>query len=156
MFYGAMRSSEVRNLKYENLIFETDRVIINLSNSKTNQKGNDEIKVIPKLNKGVCPYSMLRELRDKDEHINSITGYIFVTKNNTRIGFNQMLKMFRKFFGKDYSTHSCRATFITESIEKGASYEHIKRQTGHKSDVMIECYNRKKKSIKSNSVNLFI
>lgn len=149
MFYGAMRSSEVRNLKYENLSFEPDRVIINLSNSKTNQEGLEELKIIPKLKSGVCAYSMLEKLRGG-------TGFIFVTKNKTKIGYNQILEKFRQFFGSDFSTHSCRATFITESISKGAKFEDIKRQTGHKSDIMIERYNRKKKAINNNSVNLFI
>lgn len=51
-----------------------------------------------------------------------------------------------------YGTHSLRAGFVTQSRRNGADYRSVRRQTGQRTDAMVEVYDRDWNPLNDNAV----
>ena len=150
MFYGAFRMDELRTLKNKSIIESNNGLIVSLITSKTNQTGEFEYKYFPYMeDKQTCPANLSLSANLKD-----LDSYTFGTKTGKCMSKSHFSKMFKRYFGKEYSTHSARATFVTCTIGKGATIEQVMKQTGHKSILSVKKYNRKNDCIKDNAINL--
>lgn len=151
-FVSAMRPSEIAALTL-NQIKEDDRGrVIQLTHSKTNQRGKLEHVVLPRGSRqATCPITAL----DHWLQLAGITdGPVFrkVTKGNkatttalTTDGFSRVVTGAVGRAGYDpagYSGHSLRAGFATYSVQRGATAQQVAHQTRHKSLASVGIYTR--------------
>ena len=136
-YFGAFRRSELVALKWEQVQFVSDGIIIQVPRSKTDQAGQGADCVIPFGNEIRCPVRALLEWRQIS---NRFEGPIFrrISKTGT-ISFsaispqyiNRMIKDLAKKVGltnaDQMSSHSLRRGFATESARLGASMPSIQR-----------------------------
>jgi integrase len=146
-FYGAMRRSEILELKYEDLEFSPRKgYVIYIRFSKTDQKSKGMYKAIPinPVHPELCPVTALNGLlgmRGKKK------GYLFTSifKSGKMSADKMTGKGFDYIFGKyypGYSSHSLRAGFVTTAFQNGAAVNSIMNQTGHKDSTTTFAYNR--------------
>ena len=135
-FFGAFRRSELVSLKWEQVSFVNDGMVITLPRSKTDQVGQGAPIVIPFGNESRCPVQALLEWRNASKLWD---GYIFrrISKtgslNKNPIGdhyLNRLIRQIIKTAGitnsEFYSAHSLRRGFATEAARLGASLPSIK------------------------------
>lgn len=149
-FTGAFRRSELVSINIEDIYFKTDHVIIRLKNSKTNQYGEVEEKAFfASEDASICPIVTLQAwlaLRPdhgplfvrfrKGEH----HGEIKLTEE--RLSDKSVDNIVKHYFGKEYSAHSLRASFVTIAKKNGADDLEVMQQTKHKTSLMIQRYTR--------------
>jgi len=151
-FAGALRRSELVELDVADLQEVDEGLVLRLRRSKTDQEGAGTIKGIPlgehaatcpvravaawlKLS-GVqegplfCPIDRHGTLRRK--RLNGGDVAAIIKRSVAAAGFDP----------DRYSGHSLRAGLATAAAKAGASSFEIRRQTGHKSDRMLERYIR--------------
>jgi integrase len=145
MFYGAFRYSEITSLKKENIDIDADRITIRMYKSKTNQQGAEELKSIPKLqDKKKCPFRALKTFVANMNDTDLLFCYSLVYVN----------RLVKKYFGKGFSSHSFRASFVTIAKKNGASNSEVMAQTKHKTDIMVNRYYRNENIHQNNAVNV--
>jgi len=154
-FAGAFRRSELAGLNWGDLKFQIRGMMISLRRSKTDQEGKGRlVGVAYGQAKATCPvkatlawYEVLRaQGEDKPR------GAIFRSIEAGRIGgrldgrdVGRILKRHLVKLGYDargFGAHSLRVGFVTAAIAAGKSRTAIKRQTGHRSDEMVDRYAR--------------
>lgn len=144
-FAGAFRRSELASIQLDNLLFSEDGILVTLPNSKTNQYGEAEEKAIfyspdPQL----CPVRTLENWIKTAKLTDSL--FVRIRKGdkltNEQLSDKSVNSIFQAYFGKDYSAHSLRASFITIAKINGADDSEIMRQTKHKTPQMIQRYTR--------------
>jgi integrase len=151
-FAGAFRRSELVALTVADVQLTNDGLIITLPHSKTDQAGVGTTKGIPYgSTPSTCPVRALRAWLD----IAGIAaGPIFRPIN--RWGQLQpqplsghavavVVKQLAETAGYDpaaFSGHSLRAGLATAAAAAGVAYHAIKKQTGHKSDQVLQRYIR--------------
>ena len=144
-FTGAFRRSELARIQLDNLVFSEDGIIVTLTNSKTNQYGSAEEKAIfyspdPQL----CPVRTLENWIKTAKLTDSL--FVRIRKGdqltNEQLSDKSINDIFQTYFGKNYSAHSLRASFITIAKINGADDAEIMRQTKHKTPQMIQRYTR--------------
>lgn len=144
-FTGAFRRSELARIQLDNLLFSEDGIIVTLPNSKTNQYGEAEEKAIfyspdPQL----CPVRTLENWIKTAKLTDSL--FVRIRKGdkltNEQLSDKSINDIFQAYFGKKYSAHSLRASFITIAKINGADDSEIMRQTKHKTPQMIQRYTR--------------
>lgn len=151
---GAMRRSEICNIKFNDMEFVEQGVLIDIIKSKTDQHGEGHTIAIPSINSRFCPVHLLNVWVEylKDRKI--IDGPVFRSLgmsgkkfSTSNIGgelnpqsVNLIVKRYAKFIAKkksDVSAHSLRRGFCTFAAELGVPERTIMRHTRHKSvDVM--------------------
>lgn len=144
-FTGAFRRSELVNLDVADLSFTESGLVINNKISKTNQYGNHEEKAIfYSPDPDLCPVRTLKKWIESsfvDEAV-----WVRIRKNaqmtTQRLSDKSVNNIFQHYFGKEYSAHSMRASFITIAKINGADDSEIMRQTKHKTNSMIQRYTR--------------
>lgn len=150
-FASALRRSELVSLNVEDLRFSDEGTTIRLRRSKTDQVGQGREIAIPRVRSRNCPS---RALQAWIQHSGIATGPVFRRVNR----YDQLLpqrlaaqsvalivKNRAELAGLDprmFSGHSLRAGFVTNATRSGASSSSIRRQTGHKSDAMLQRYIR--------------
>jgi len=168
-FFGALRASELINIKKEHLTIDADGITILIPRSKTDQTGKGQYKFIPQQFSDYCP---VRALSSWILESGIEDGFLFraikkggkmqdngLTRQNAymivRGGKTKMIDKKRKivYAFPEFSTHSLRAGFVTVSSENNATIQQIQQQTGHKTAQMILHYTRSKDVKKNNSVN---
>lgn len=139
---GGRRRSEIIEAKYENLTKTSDGdYLYNLNSSKTNQKGEDDIKPI----KGRAAKAM----SDWLEIAKITNGYIFrslrsMSKDDleiskSKLSGNDIRRMIKKrarlagYDDKQFSAHSIRRGFVTEGGKQGKPILDVMKMTSHKS-----------------------
>lgn len=144
-FTGAFRRSELARIQLDNLLFSEDGIVVTLPNSKTNQYGEAEEKAIfyspdPQL----CPVRTLENWIKTAKLTDSL--FVRIRKGdkltNEQLSDKSINDIFQAYFGKKYSAHSLRASFITIAKINGADDSEIMRQTKHKTPQMIQRYTR--------------
>lgn len=145
-FTGAFRRSEIVNLNIEDLSFTDDGLIVSMGKSKTNQYGNFEEKAIFYSPEAIlCP---IRTLQLWTKRLNKESGALFVrVRKGDRITEERLTDktvddLVKAYFGKRYSAHSLRASFITIAKINGADDSEVMRQSKHKNSSMIQRYTR--------------
>ena len=162
-FCGAFRRSELSALKCNDLKFTSEGLVVRLSKSKTDQLGEGREIAVPFGNSRVCP---VRAVHAWMEAIGG-TGYLFrsvqkggAISSDKLSGHTiaEIIKRLAKSVGHDpaeYSGHSTRSGFATSAAQAGKSSWNIRRQTGHKSDSMLNRYIRQGNLFKDNAAALF-
>ena len=150
-FAGAFRRSELVGINVEDLIWKPDGLMIKVGKSKTDQEDEGRDVFVPSTNNGICAVAAMREWLD---HTGIEGGPVF--RSVSRYGRAQakrlsseavavIIKKLAKGAGldpKQFSGHSLRAGYVTTAAQQGQPLWQIKRQTGHKSDVVVQRYIR--------------
>lgn len=151
-FAGAFRRSELIGLDVEAVRFVPEGMIVRLRKSKTDQEGQGETKGIPLgTSAATCPVRALRAWLNasgisegplfrplnrhgqiKPKRLNGSDIAVIVKRAARAAGFDPA----------EFSGHSLRAGFATAAAAAGASDRAIKKQTGHKSDRVLQRYIR--------------
>lgn len=137
-FFGAFRRSELVTLKWEQIEFVRDGLIINLYRSKTDQQGEGARVVVPVGNIERCPIRALLAWRQACS--DKVSGFVFkrVTKDDKIIEcgitsryWSRLLRHLAKDAGvinwELISSHSLRRGFATEAARLGASLPAIQK-----------------------------
>lgn len=151
-FAGAFRRSELVGLTVADVQFTNDGLVVKLQHSKTDQEGMGETKGIPYGSiPATCP---VRALRAWVDAAGMTEGPLF--RPISRWGQLQpkplsghavavIVKQLAEAAGYDgatFSGHSLRAGLATAAAAAGVAYHSIKKQTGHKSDQVLQRYIR--------------
>ena len=161
-FCAALRRSEIVNIRYEDLEFTTQGLVLTLPRSKTDQTGQGRKIGIPFGRGRICPVSLLKQWLERFaiEH-----GFIFVSiKKGGKITGEQLsdrsvaniIKGYAVkagLYAEKYSGHSLRSGLCTSAAQHGVSSWKIRAQTGHKSDVMLARYIRDADIFTDNAVS---
>lgn len=162
-FCTAVRRSELCRVRYEDLNFSTEGLILNLPRSKTDQMGEGRLIAVP-LGRGViCPVQAvidwLKSSGIKEGCIfRAIEGGKPVTAGLCDRSISNIVKLRIRAAGfneSNYSGHSLRAGLATSAAQQGFSSWDIRRQTGHKSDAMLQRYIRNGGLFRNNASGLF-
>ena len=161
MIAGALRVSEVINLKRSNIINLSEKGFdLELYKSKNQAVHETGRKHIPMGGNGILSpgrallnYINVSEIEDDEYLFNSYTrgGKHKVNSPLSTMDINRIIK---NCLGNEYSSHSMRTTFITESFNKGSSMAQVQKQTQHKSVNSVMGYYRDSQTSRNNSVTL--
>jgi integrase len=164
-FIGAFRVHELVSIKLEDIQEASRKDGYNIT---VTQKGGSKVtKLIPrrKANGEESPY--FNAIQRWLEYRNTIEGafdndYLFVaiSRGNAIVSKNPMTiraaqKNISPYFPADCSFHSFRVGFVTYAKSLGLTNRQIMQQSGHKSERMIDYYNRPHESEETNAVNQF-
>ena len=150
-FASALRREELVSLNVEDVCFVEEGALITLRRSKTDQTGQGREIAIPRIRGRHDPVRALLEWLAKAD---ITSGAIFrrisradrVLKHRlTGQAVAMIVKCRAAEAGLDptrLAGHSLRAGFVTNAARNGASSSSIRRQTGHKSDGMVQRYIR--------------
>lgn len=150
-FAGAFRRSELASLRFSDIEYVQQGMLIYLRRSKTDQTGEGRKIAIPHARGAVCAIIALSEWL---QHAEITEGPIFRGVNrHGHIGMQTIssqsialvVKERAAAVGLDptqYSGHSLRAGLVTSAAQAGISSWKIRQQTGHKSDAMLQRYIR--------------
>ena len=153
-FAGAFRRSEVVGLRFEDVRFTDDGLVVTLPKSKTDQEGEGQTIGIPY---GSHPESCpVRALAAWLERSNITYGYLFPAigrwggeVTGRPIGDHQLAKIIKRLAARAgfdpaaYSGHSLRSGLATSAAEGGASERAIMDQTRHRSLKQVRKYIRR-------------
>jgi len=161
-FAGGFRRSEIVALNVSDLAFEEGVLRVTVRRSKTDQKGEGRTVVImPGKKPETCPVASVRAwLTAADiEHEGDNPVFRPVGRGGvefTRLSDKAVNRIVQSaaraaHLKENYSAHSLRAGHVTEAIANGADRASIKRQTGHRSDAMLDRYERETNLTVNNS-----
>jgi site-specific recombinase XerD len=152
-FAGGFRRSEIVGLNVSDLLFEAGLLRVTLRRSKTDQAGEGRTIVImpgekPKTCAVAAVLAWLTAANLEHEGDNpafrpvSRSGVEFTRLSDKTV--DRIVKLAARVAGlkESYSAHSLRAGHVTEALAHGADRASIKRQTGHRSDAMLDRYAR--------------
>ena len=154
-YAGGFRASELVDMNIDNLEFREEGVLITLENgSKTDQdKKGQKVAILKGQYPATCPILALQAwLRAAD--LDKGHGPVFRSINRwetvqpDRISPDSIetaIKAHCAFAGLDpklYSPHSLRAGHVTEARAHGATKHQVKNLTRHRTDIMIDHYDR--------------
>lgn len=150
-FAGALRRSELAGIRFEDLRFVAEGLVLRLPRSKTDQEGRGRDVGIPYGRSRACPVKALKAWLD----LAAITeGPVFrsMTKAGeigvapiTGGGVALILKNYVAAAGLDaskFSGHSLRSGLLTSAAKAGVSTWKLRQQSGHRSDAMLTKYVR--------------
>nr|KZA96711.1 integrase [Rhizobium leguminosarum] len=150
-FSGGFRRSEVVSLDVEDIEHVRQGIVVRLGRSKTDQEGRGRKIAIPY---GTGPWCPVRALDDWISASGIQSGAIFrvVNRHSKMSGARlsgQAVSLILQARAADagldvngISGHSLRAGFATSAALAGASSRAIRKQTGHRSDSMLNRYIR--------------
>jgi len=161
-FAGGFRRSEIVALNVSDLEFEKDLLRVTLRRSKTDQEGEGRtIVIMPGEKPETCAVAAVRAwLQAADlEHEGdnpvfrpiSRTGVEYTRLSDKSINRIVQSACRAAHLKESYSAHSLRAGHVTEALAGGADRAAIKRQTGHRSDAMLDRYARETNLAANNS-----
>ena len=163
-FFGALRRSELVSLRWEQIEFVSDGMIITLPRSKTDQMGQGDQVAVPFGNESLCPVRALIEWRKASKLWD---GYVFrrISKTGTLHKktlttdyFNRIIQRLAKevnlLNAEGYSAHSLRRGFATESARLGASMPAIQRHGRWKSTKTVIEYIEAGRQFADSAVNV--
>ena len=162
-FCAALRRSELCRVRYDDLQFTAEGLVLSLPRSKTDQTGEGRKIGIPLGRGKICPVQTVKNWLAKsgisegfifraidgvkiiEGHLSDRTICNIVKSRVGLVGFNAEL----------YSGHSLRSGLATSAAQHGYSSWEIRRQTGHKSDGMLARYIREGSLFRNNAAGLF-
>lgn len=162
-FCAALRRSELCRIRYEDLQFTLEGLILTLPRSKTDQAGEGRTIGIPHGRGKICPIQTLKDWLARS----CITqGFIFRAIDGGKIvdghlSDRSICNIVKSRVGsvglsaEQYSGHSLRSGLATSAAQQGYSSWEIRRQTGHKSDGMLARYIREGSLFRNNASALF-
>jgi site-specific recombinase XerD len=161
-FAGGFRRSEIVALNVADLTFETGALHVFLRRSKTDQAGEGRTVVIMAgENSARCAVAAVRiwlkETKLEHEGENPVFRQVRGRHaESTRLSdktVDRIVKSACRAAGlkENYSAHSLRAGHVTEALANGVDRASVKRQTGHRSDAMLDRYSRETNLAANNS-----
>ena len=179
-FAAALRRSELINLNIRDIAFVPEGLVLHLRRSKTDQEGIGRKIGIPYGRTVACPVKATRawlehlhpsqnnpstNLVERAEDKSSLIQALFrsITKSGalgerlTAQSVALIIKSYAKASGLDernLSGHSLRSGLVTSAAGAGISSLDIRRQTGHKSDVMLSRYIREANLFLNNAAGI--
>ncbi|WP_257883432.1 site-specific integrase [Hymenobacter sp. DG01] len=148
-FSGAFRRDELASVNIEHLQQDEEGLLIDLPRSKTNQKGESEEKaVFYSPDRRTCPVRAVMEWVSYLQAQGRSTGPLFLSfrrgqhLSKRRLNTDAINLIVQQYLGKQYTSHSLRASFVTIAKLKGIDDSKIMNQTKHKTTAMIRRYTR--------------
>ena len=150
-FAGAFRRSELVALNVEDLELRGHELIVHVRSSKTDQLKQGREVHIPCGHGKRCPINALRRWFTASA---IRTGAVFRAVNRhgrvrePRLSADSVSSIVKRCVAalgldtREYSGHSLRAGYVTSAAMRGMPAWEIKRQTGHRTDTMLELYVR--------------
>jgi integrase/recombinase XerD len=143
LFYTGLRSSELINLKYEDIIERQGSIVLRLKETKS---GKEQYKPLH----DEC-YKKILELRNYIIELYKIDvediseNYIFPSnfETNEKMSYNNLYRIIKEkgiIIGKDISPHNIRHTVATELSLRGADILEIRDFLGHADTKVTEVY----------------
>ncbi len=143
LFYTGLRSSELINLKYEDIIERQGSIVLRLKETKS---GKEQYKPLH----DEC-YKKILELRNFIIELYRIDveeiseNYIFPSnfRINEKMSYNNLYRIIKDkgiIIGKDISPHNIRHTVATELSLRGADILEIRDFLGHADTKVTEVY----------------
>jgi integrase/recombinase XerD len=143
LFYTGLRSSELINLKYEDIIERQGSIVLRLKETKS---GKEQYKPLH----DEC-YKKILELRNYIVELYKIDvediseNYIFPSnfETNEKMSYNNLYRIIKEkgiIIGKDISPHNIRHTVATELSLRGADILEIRDFLGHADTKVTEVY----------------
>lgn len=149
-FFGAFRRSELVALRYEDIAWYDDGIVVTLLRSKTDQLGEGMERALPRSNSLLCPVTALQNWR---QCTGGDTGPVFRRINRWgQLGerpldassVNLILKKWVADAGlghvSGFSSHSFRRGLSTSAARAGVDFELIRKQGGWKQDATVREY----------------
>ena len=146
-FFGAFRRSELVAIRYGDLVWEPEGLLIRLSSSKTDQQASGLVRALPFGAPDCCPATAMKnwiELGGINE------GPVFRPINRwdkiqpkalNPSAINELLKTLGNAcqfdFVPELSSHSFRRGLSTSAARERVDFELIKKQGGWKSDATV-------------------
>lgn len=150
-FASALRRGELVSLDVDDVRFVDEGLLVRLQRSKTDQAGEGRVIAVPSIRGRHDPVRALAEwLAMADIQCGPIFRRIsradrVLEQRLSGQAVALVVKRRAVDVGLDPSRlagHSLRAGFVTNAAKNGASSSSIRRQTGHKSDGMVQRYVR--------------
>ena len=159
-FSAALRRSEVAALKFADVEFVREGLVLHLLRSKTDQDGEGRKIGVPWGRTNACPVKAVESWLA----IGKISdGALFRSVNRAGSVSEEplhaqsvalILKSYAKRIGHDpakFSGHSLRSGLVTSAIQAGVPVHKIQQQTGHRSVEMLARYIRDAGLFESNA-----
>lgn len=153
---GAFRRSELATIKFEHITYHRHGITIRIPYSKTDQVGEGrEVEIPLGKMRETCPVAAIdnwvaiANIPREGYLLRAVDRWGNVSASEKPIdsgAISRVIKRRAKAAGyddKSYSGHSLRAGFVTAAAANGATDRQIMRQTGHKSQKMIDRYSRR-------------
>ena len=161
-FAGGFRRSEIVALNVSDLAFEDGVLRVTLRRSKTDQQGEGRtIVIMPGEKPATCPATAVRAWLQAADLQHEGDNPVFRPISRTGVEYTRLSdKTINRIvqsacraahLKESYSAHSLRAGHVTEALAGGADRAAIKRQTGHRSDAMLDRYARETNLAANNS-----
>jgi site-specific recombinase XerD len=161
-FAGGFRRSEIVALNVSDLAFEAGVLRVTLRRSKTDQEGEGRtIVIMPGEAPETCAIASVQAWLKKADIEREGNNPVFravgrsgaeLTRLSDKAVDRIVKSAARAAALKDsYSAHSLRAGHVTEALARGSDRASIKRQTGHRSDAMLDRYARETNLAVNNS-----
>lgn len=156
LFYTGMRSSELLNLKYINILQRNDEFIIKLEKTKS---GKEQFKSLHKkaYEKILIYKNYMQSLYSiPDEDLNSIFIFSSNYSKNKPMSYNNLYKIIQKMgntINKNISPHNIRHTVATELSLNGADILEIRDFLGHSDSKVTEIYINAKNILEKKALN---
>jgi site-specific recombinase XerD len=161
-FAGGFRRSEIVALNVSDLAFEDKVLRVTLRRSKTDQEGEGRtIVIMPGEKPETCAVAAVLAwlTAAKLEHEGDNAAFRPVSRSGVEYSrlsdktINRIVQSACRaaHLKESYSAHSLRAGHVTEALAGGADRAAIKRQTGHRSDAMLDRYARETNLAANNS-----
>lgn len=158
-FSTGCRRSELAALRYADLEFVSEGLLVHIRKSKTDQESKGMTKAIP-YGTTLCPVLAVKRWLEssgitRGNVFRSIDRFGRLGKGITGSSIGELVKELAKNAGLhgNYSGHSLRSGLITECATQGMQEYEIMAQTGHKSAGVLRGYMRKENLFKSNVVS---
>jgi integrase len=150
-FCAALRRSELCAIKFEDLEFNAQGMILTLPRSKTDQTGQGRKIAIPYGRGKICPVNLVKNWIGIS-NIHSGSLFVSIRKGGILTGgqlsdrsIADIIKHYARKAGLEaekYSGHSLRSGLCTSAAQHGVSSWKIKAQSGHRSDASLARYIR--------------
>ncbi len=156
LFYTGMRSSELLNLKYKNIINRNEEFVIKLEKTKS---GKEQYKALHlKAYKKIMSYrKFIKNMYNLDEETLE-SMYIFPSnfELNKQMCYTNLYKIIQKMgslIDKKISPHNIRHTVATELSLNGADILEIRDFLGHSDSKVTEIYINARNILEKKAIN---
>jgi integrase len=157
LFFSAMRRSEVEQLLWSDLTFDTRGVVVRIGHSKTDHQSRGQTIAISRLDGaaserrgGFCPVKALEAWRGQSRGEGESPVFRYVTARDViqwRVLTDQrivaIIKHYAGKIGLDsrcFAAHSTRSGYVTSSSSSGVPISEIMLRTRHKSLGSVSAY----------------
>jgi integrase len=158
LFFSAMRRSEVEQLLWSDLTFDTRGVVVRIRHSKTDKESKGQIIAISRLEDGAasgkradfCPVKALEAWREKSQGAGDSPVFRWISNKDEllwRVLIDQrivaIIKQYAGKIGLDsrcFAAHSTRSGYVTSSSDCGVPISEVMKRTRHKSLSSVSVY----------------